>query len=472
MKYIISLLFFTIAVFGFDYHLKSYKMAEDVECFFGLSSTANEINGGNIINSCYVRTKEGYVVIDSGPTYSYAQQANRVMNDKERLPVKYLINTTAEEPHILGNNFYKEQGAKLIGPKEYKRYEGRDLFELEKSIGLDAFQNTRIVPLDQYIESDETIYLGDLEINIIKIINESNRYLIVYIPNRDIIFVGDMIFNNRLPSLKSGRSIIRWLEALQKIEETSWKRLISSHGINTRYTAMKNTKSYLTILRDTITQKIERGESKESILESTKMFSFMEDALYTECHRDNVSFAYDELSQKVSKIESRTPILEISSKEIESKNVVLPSKITKIEVIVPKAFQKKSLPKSVKKNREPNIHYYTFHQAVKKAKANKKILLIKVRSDNCPFCDELDTVLRKNNEVKRLINKNFVMVTMNNSRDELPLNINIGLTPSLVFVRADTQEVKMIIPGIEALGELVDTLKEGIVDGRREGYLN
>jgi glyoxylase-like metal-dependent hydrolase (beta-lactamase superfamily II) len=472
MKYIISLLFFTIAVFGFDYHLKSYKMAEDVECFFGLSSTANEINGGNIINSCYVRTKEGYVVIDSGPTYSYAQQANRVMNDKERLPVKYLINTTAEEPHILGNNFYKEQGAKLIGPKEYKRYEGRDLFELEKSIGLDAFQNTRIVPLDQYIESDETIYLGDLEINIIKIINESNRYLIVYIPNRDIIFVGDMIFNNRLPSLKSGRSIIRWLEALQKIEETSWKRLISSHGINTRYTAMKNTKSYLTILRDTITQKIERGESKESILESTKMFSFMEDALYTECHRDNVSFAYDELSQKVSKIESRTPILEISSKEIESKNVVLPSKITKIEVIVPKAFQKKSLPKSVKKNREPNIHYYTFHQAVKKAKANKKILLIKVRSDNCPFCDELDTVLRKNNEVKRLINKNFVMVTMNNSRDELPLNINIGLTPSLVFVRADTQEVKMIIPGIEALGELVDTLKEGIVDGHREGYLN
>jgi hypothetical protein len=235
---------------------------------------------------------------------------------------------------------------------------------------------------------------------------------------------------------------------------------------------MKNTKSYLTILRDTITQKIERGESKESILESTKMFSFMEDALYTECHRDNVSFAYDELSQKVSKIESRTPILEISSKEIESKNVVLPSKITKIEVIVPKAFQKKSLPKSVKKNREPNIHYYTFHQAVKKAKANKKILLIKVRSDNCPFCDELDTVLRKNNEVKRLINKNFVMVTMNNSRDELPLNINIGLTPSLVFVRADTQEVKMIIPGIEALGELVDTLKEGIVDGHREGYLN
>ena len=100
------------------------------------------------------------------------------------------------------------------------------------------------------------------------------------------------------------------------------------------------------------------------------------------------------------------------------------------------------------------------------------MVLLKIRSDNCPFCDELDNVLRENSEVKRLINQNFVMVAMNNSREELPLNINIGLTPSLAFIRADTQEVKMIIPGIEALGELVDIVKEGIADGRRDGYLN
>ncbi len=470
MKYIISLLFFTIAVFGFDYHLKSYKMAEGVECFFGLSSTANEINGGNIVNSCYVQTKEGYVVIDSGPTYGYAQQANQVINNKNRLPVKYLINTTAEEAHILGSSFYKEQGAKLIGPKEYKRYEGRKSFELEKSIGSDTFQNTRIVPIDQYVESDKSIYVGGLKIDIIKIINNNDHYLIVYIPDRDIIFVGDMIFNNRLPSLKNGRSIVRWLEAIKKIEETSWKRLISSHGINTRYTAMKNTKSYLTILRDTVSQKIESGETKESIINSTQMFSFMEEPLYPEYHRDNVSFAYDELSQyhgfsqELPKIEKR--------ESIQSKSMIAPPKTTTEEVIVPKAFQKELIPKFVKKHREPNIRYYNFYQAIKKAKEDKKILLIKVRSDNCPFCNELDTVLKKNNEVKRLINQNFVMVTMNNSRDELPLNLHIGLTPSLVFIRADREEVKMIIPGIETLGELIDTLKEGIVDGRREGYLN
>ena len=83
----------------------------------------------------------------------------------------------------------------------------------------------------------------------------------------------------------------------------------------------------------------------------------------------------------------------------------------------------------------------------------------------------MDNLLRENDKVKRLINQNFVMVTMNNSKDEIPLNIKVSITPSLVFIRADTKEVKMIIPGVESLEELVNTLKEGIADGHKDGYL-
>ena len=338
------------------YYKFTFHMAEGVECFFGLSATANKRNGGNIVNSCYVKTKEGYVVIDSGPTYSYAQQANRVMMLQERLPVRYLINTTAEEAHILGSSFYKEQGAVLIGPKEHKKYENKTQFKLQKMITNDTFENTRIVSMDQYVESDETIYVGDVEIHIIKIIEDSDRYLIVHIPQRGIIFVGDMIFNNRLPSFKSGRSIVRWLKALKKIEGASWQRLISSHGINTKYSAIKNTKSYLTVLKDTVSQKIEEGIDKQSIVETTKMFSFREDNLYDKCHKNNVSLVYSELYQSKQK---STPIVEPM-------------------VIIPKAFEKKrpikkEPPIKIKRVKSvPNIRYYSFSQAIKKATANRK----------------------------------------------------------------------------------------------------
>jgi len=456
MKYIISLIFFTISIFGFDYHLKSYNIADGIECFFGLSSTANEINGGNIINSCYIKTNEGYVVIDSGPTYNYAQQANQVMREKEQLPIKYVINTTAEEVHILGSSFYKEQGAILLGPKEHKKYEHKERFKLEKSITEDAFQNTSIVPLDRYIESNESLYVGGLKIDIIKIIEKSNHYLIVHIPKRDIIFVGDMVFNNRIPSLKSGRSIIRWLKALNKIEQISWQHLISSHGVNTRYTAIKNTKSYLTVLKDVVSDKIAHGEDKHSIIESTKMFSFKKDHLYNQCHKKNVSFVYNELKEKV------TPI------------AIIPPMVIVPEIFKEKPKKKKIIKKRIIKKRavEPNIRYYEFNKAIKKATANRKLVLVEIYSDNCPFCNKLNAIFRKSNKVKRLINQNFVMVKINNSRAELPLGVQVGVTPSLIFIRADTQEVKMIIPGIDTLGELINTLKEGIDDAYREGYLN
>ncbi|HHH18971.1 MAG TPA: hypothetical protein ENK86_00450 [Campylobacterales bacterium] len=126
MRYLLSLILLTLSLFGFDYHLKSYTMAEGVECFFGLSSKVNEINGGNIVNSCYIQTDEGYVVIDSGPTYSYARQAFQFIEANSSLPVKFVINTSSDEVHILGNGFYQERGAQLLGPLSYKAHQGKN----------------------------------------------------------------------------------------------------------------------------------------------------------------------------------------------------------------------------------------------------------------------------------------------------------------------------------------------------------
>ncbi|MCH9739785.1 MAG: MBL fold metallo-hydrolase [Epsilonproteobacteria bacterium] len=483
MRYIFSLLFFTLSLFGFDYHLKPYTITKGVECFFGLSTKVSEINGGNIINSCYVETDEGYIVIDSGPTYSYAQQAYKIMEEKRKIPVKYVINTSSDEVHMLGNGFYKEQGATLIGPEAYRTYETNPKTTIQEVISSDAFVNTRVTPLDTYADHDIMITVGNLDVKISKTIQDNNRLLSVHIPSRDIIFVGDMVFNNRLPALKHNRSLIKWIEALKKIEQTSWKRLISAHGIKTKHSALKNTRSYLSMLRDELQSHITQGESQEKALEKITMYSFMEDNLYNEWHRKNVAVAYDELIKLKPKVSLPAPVVSketpkvVTKKEEEKVATKTPSnketpkkedikkEDTKKEPIKKEPIKPKVSPK------EPNIRYYSFSQALKKARANRKVLLIKIRSDNCPFCDELDSIMKRNNTVKKIINQNYIMVNMNNSREELPLGIKVGVTPSLAFIRPDTKKVMMITPGIEALGELISILKEGAQDGRKHGYL-
>jgi|GEM_PF-495231 len=455
MRYILSILFLTISLFGFDYHLKSYTMADGVECFFGLASKTNRVNGGNIVNSCYIETDEGYVVIDSGPTYSYAQQAYKIMREKKNIPVKYVINTSPSEAHILGNGFYKEQDAYLIGPKGYKTGEANYIHEIEDTITEDAFVNTRLTSLDKYVDKSYSLNISGLEIKIIRIIKDSDRFLTIHIPQKNIIFVGDMIFNNRLPSLRHGQSLIKWLGAIKKIEQISWKRIISAHGTQTKYSALKNTQSYLSILKERVEESIRNGEDINSALNTINLFSFMEDTLYEEWHTHNVSIAYNEISEYMKK---NQPTKKTTPKIIQTKTE-------------PKKTHVKKIVKTKKRKKVNAIPYYGFNRAMRLAKKNKKIVLLKIHSDNCPFCDELDRVLARNSRVKKIINRNYMMVGLNNSREKLPLGIEVKLTPSLVFIRPDTKKVTMITPGIEALGELINVLKEGILDGRSGGYL-
>jgi glyoxylase-like metal-dependent hydrolase (beta-lactamase superfamily II) len=308
MRIIITLYLLTNSLFSFDYHLKPYTMAENVVCFFGLGAEANQNNGGNIVNSCYAELKDGYVVIDSGPTYSYAQQAYQIMQKRKRLPVRYVVNTSIDDTHILGNSFYKEQGAILIGPKSYDEF--RDI-KLDQKISSDAFINTRVIPLDRKITKDTKIECCTMRMNINKILDKNDNYLTVSIPDRKLILVGDIIYNNRIPHLKNNRSLLRWIDAIEKIEKSSWDTIISAHGVKTKRNAITSTKSYLLELRDAVMKSIKNGKSRDETINSVKMVSFQDEKLYDKLHRENVENAYNELS----KIEK--PIAKVIPKKLK-----------------------------------------------------------------------------------------------------------------------------------------------------------
>ena len=253
MRYIIISFFLTIYLFGFDYHLKPYTISEGVNCFFGIPSKVSKENGGNMINCCYIETKEGYVVIDSGPTYQYAQDTYTIMENMKKMPVKYVINTSSEEEHILGNGFFKEQGAIIIAPSTYKNrlIEKKELKIIQK-LSTDAISHTQLVAIDKYIDlKDYQIIVGNLQINI-KHIPKDNEHLIVTIPRKKIVFAGDMIFNNRIVPLKNNRSLLVWQEGLKLLDSLPWIDIISAHGYMTRRSALKNTESYLTLLKDEV----------------------------------------------------------------------------------------------------------------------------------------------------------------------------------------------------------------------------
>jgi len=475
MRYLISLFIFTIYLFGFNYHLKPYKISDGIDCFFGLPSQVNNMNGGNMINSCYVEVNNSYVVIDSGPTYSYAQEAYEVMKKKKKLPVKYVIDTSSSEVHILGNEFYKELGAKLLGPKDYIKHIGtKEKLFLETVLTKDAFVNTRVVFLDEYVDENKSLVFNEMNISINMVEGDSD-HLYVYIKEKDILFAGDFIFNNRIVELKSGRSLLTWLKGLSELTALKWSDIISSHGYMTRRSALKNTKLYLTRLKSEVSKEIKKGSSRKETIQNVKLLAFSNHKFYRVLHPKNVASAYDELKNFIVK----SKVLDKNS-TINSKVVKREKKRSKIEdfkdlnnsklAVSPTIKLKTKVTKEIS---EPinKIEYKSFNQAISEAQSKNKIVLIKVRSTLCKYCDQLDRIISTNTNLQKILNKYFEVVKIDSDYEEIPLGITVRSTPTLIFIRPDSKEVLMKLSGIRALGELLEILNEAVDDGHNGGYL-
>ncbi len=475
MRYLITFFLFSFFLYGFNYHLKPYNISDGINCFFGLPSQVSNINGGNMINSCYIETSDGYIVIDSGPTYSYAQEAYAIMKKKKKLPVKYVINTSWDEVHVLGNEFYKELGAELIGPQGYKRHiEEKKVLFLESKLSKDAFLNTRVVPLDKYIAKEEVLVFENIKVKI-KTIEDDTNHLYVYIKEKNIVFAGDLVFNNRIVPLNNGRLLTKWLDALDELTSLKWSDIISSHGYMTRRSALKNTKSYLSLLKSEVLSRIKNRESRKDIISNVKLLSFEQDRYYNTWHSKNVSKAYDELKNHLEtenffledNIFDSKVIKELGRMEVELVKDFNKSKLE--DIITPTLIAKKS--KKIIAVDNTKVKYKSFEKALTAARRKDKIVLIKVRSSICKYCDQLDRIMAKNLKVKEILNQYFELVKINIDYETVPLNVMVRSTPTLIFIQPHNKKVLMKLAGIRALGELIEVLNEAVEDGHNANYL-
>ena len=281
----------------FSYHLKAKKVAEDSYCFFGALESITKENGGNMVNSCFVKTAKGFVVIDSGPTFAYAKEAYAQMQKIADLPVKYVINTHDHDDHWLGNSFYKSKGAVLIGPASIgQNFVATTTTRIERIIGPKLYANTKIVKLDKVVDGNMTLRLGGevFEIQQPLALAHTKGDLIVYLPHKKAIFVGDLVFNGRMTSLRDG-SIVGSLKALDVIDAYHAKTVITGHGYKTDENTTAEFRVYLSEIKKQVLDALDKDVGMEEIAQKVKMPAFQKHKLYETLHKRTVVDAYKEL---------------------------------------------------------------------------------------------------------------------------------------------------------------------------------
>ena len=79
----------------------------------------------------------------------------------------------------------------------------------------------------------------------------------------------------------------------------------------------------------------------------------------------------------------------------------------------------------------------TFKEAVKKAKREHKIVIIKATAPHCRYCAKMDKEVLVDKEINDLLNKEFIVVPVDLSKEELPMGLRVSMTPTFFFVFVD-----------------------------------
>ncbi|MCT7483230.1 MBL fold metallo-hydrolase [Aliarcobacter cryaerophilus] len=283
---------------NFDYKLKQQKVSENIWCFFGKTEVPSKENGGFMANSCYIKAKDSYILIDTGANYNFAKQAYEAMQKIEDLKVSTIIITHEHDDHWMGNSFYKDRfNSTIYAPKSinenYNENSKPRIFEI---LDKNEMENTKVIKADVVVSDEKVINISDKTIKIIptKLTAHTKDDLIVYLPDEKVIFIGDIIMNQRVTSNRDG-SVIGTLKAIDLINSYDWNTLIAGHGTITDKKATDFTTKYFTLLKTRVLEAIEAGITADEISKVVTMDDFKDIAMFDELNSRNVFDAFREL---------------------------------------------------------------------------------------------------------------------------------------------------------------------------------
>ena len=119
------------------------------------------------------------------------------------------------------------------------------------------------------------------------------------------------------------------------------------------------------------------------------------------------------------------------------------------------------------KHKETNkVQYVSFEKAIARAKKEDKIVIIEATAPHCRYCAKMTKEVLTDKKILDLLQKEFVLVSVDLSQEVLPMDLHVSMTPTFffLFVEENKEKVKIKrIPGSWSKEDFLDILQESIL---------
>ncbi len=246
-----------------DYRLQPRRIGPDAWVIEGAVEDFSRANGCNIINTGFLVTEQGVLVVNTGPSRLYGEQQRVAIGRVSDRPVIQVLNLNLHPDYFLGNQAWAEVPTRaLAGTIAGMRTEGRAYEDNLYRLCGDWMKGTESQPAREAVEPGSW-RLGQHELQLLRLSGHTGDDLVLLDPRSRVAFVGGLVFADRVPTTPHA-DIAQWLRSLDLLEQ-SLKRfgietVVPSHGpVQRGREGLEQTRDWLRWLDQTFDDSAERG---------------------------------------------------------------------------------------------------------------------------------------------------------------------------------------------------------------------
>lgn len=219
-----------------DYALQPRQIAQGVWVIEGAVQDFSRSNGCNIINTGFIVTGAGVVVINTGPSRLYGEQQRRAIARVTREPVVKIFNLNQHPDYFFGNQAWAGQPVPvqaLAGSIAGMQAEGQSYATNLYHLCGDWMKGTEPVPASAPVAAPQTLQLGTHRLELRRLQGHTGDDLLLFDHTTGVVFTGGLVFNQRVPTTPHADAA-QWLQSLDTLDQ--WldgfqlTALVPSHG--------------------------------------------------------------------------------------------------------------------------------------------------------------------------------------------------------------------------------------------------
>ena len=224
-------------------------------------------------NTGFIIGDNAVLVVDTFISQTPARDLLAEIRKVTNQPVKYVVNTHYHLDHVAGNAIFTEAGATVIAHRNERAWVRTENLKFYQQNGATptAEQRAQVANLvEPQIAYDHMleVNLGSRLVRVVYLPGHTGGDSVVYIPDANVVFAGDLAWNQRIPNLIDATTSA-WIETLDKMTTVHPNAtFIPGHGDVANVQDVKAFRDYLATLRASIQKAQAAGETSDALTQT------------------------------------------------------------------------------------------------------------------------------------------------------------------------------------------------------------